>query len=126
MEHRRFRIYEFFRDGFCRLRIDPRLHGHMAVFVSSVPEIFVHLSGEHIHRDIDENRARTTGFSKAERTVKDLRKCFHVIDSPASLAHRFHDTVLIAIRMHLDLLMRMTAVIVARNIACDEDHRNGV
>ena len=126
MDHRGFRVYKLLGDGFRCLRVDARFHGHMAVFVGSVPETLVHLPGEHIHRNIDEHRARTSGFSEAERAVKDLRKRFHVIDSPASLADRLHDTVLVTVGVHLNFLVRMTSVIVARDIACDENHRDGV
>ena len=94
--------------------------------LGALPEILFLLTGELVHRHIDQDRARTAGLSKTERLVHDLRKSLDIIDSPDSLADRLKELVLSGITVHVDFLMRMLAVVVARDIACDDDHGDGV
>ena len=75
---------------------------------------------------VQNNRTGTSAFGKTESLVKDLRHHIRIVNTPCSFNKGLVDVVLRTVAMHIDFLMRMTAVVVARHVACDDYHRDGV
>ncbi len=61
-----------------------------------------------------------------ERAFNDARKIADMIDAVDALAEGPVDLRLVGILMQVEFLMRMLAVVVRRDIAGDDDHRNRV
>ena len=81
---------------------------------------------EDVHRDVDEHRSRTSGLREVERALHDARQVLDAIDAIHALAERPEDLELIRVLVQVDLLMRMAAVVVRRDVAGDHDHRDRV
>lgn len=119
-------VDKLFGDGSCRIRCERGLCRYMAVVISARPEILFDLAGEHIHGHVDQHRAGTAGLGKAERLIHDVGQGFGVVHAPGALDDRLKDAVLRRIAVHVDLLMRVLAEIVARHVAGNHNHGNGV
>ena len=98
----------------------------MAVLVGAGPQLLLHLTGEHVHGHVHQDGAGTAGLSQTERLVQDVGQGLHIVHTPAALAHGLEHAVLVAVLMHLDLLMGVTAEVIAGHIAHDDHHGDGV
>ena len=58
--------------------------------------------------------------------VENVRKCLNIVHSPCPFYHRLQKFVLVSVCVHLHFLVRMAAIVVARNITGNHNHRNGI
>ena len=81
---------------------------------------------EHVHRHVDEHRARPAGLRQVERALHDPRQVPRVVDAVDPLAERPVDLALVRVLVEVDLLVRMASVEVRLDVAGDDDHRDRV
>ena len=119
-------VHELFRNGLCRRGIKRGLCRYGAVVIGARPEVLLDLAGEHVHRHVDQHRTWTAGLGKAERLIHDVGQGLRVVHAPRALDDRLKNAILRRIAVHIDLLMRMLAEIIARHVTGDHDHGDGV
>lgn len=102
------------------------LDGAVAVTIGARKQVGINLAGEHVHRHVDQHRARAAAFRKAEGLVEDFRQRFRIVNAPGALYDWTEDFILGAIRMHIHFLMGMLAEIIARHITRDEHEWDGI
>ena len=119
-------LHQLLGDGLGGSGVQGGLQGLVAVLVGAGPQLLVHLTGEHVHGHVHQDGAGTAGLSQTERLVQDVGQGLHIVHAPAALAHGLEHAVLVAVLMHLDLLMGVTAEVVAGHIARDDHHGDGV
>ena len=86
----------------------------------------VDLLRKDVHRHRDEYGTRTSFFGQLKGLLQDLGKQIRSVHAPYPLDERPIDFGLCRVSVQIDFLVRMLAVVVARNIARDDDHRNGI
>lgn len=109
-----------------QLIINGRFLNVFAVVGQPGKKLGVNFFGEYIHGDIDEYGARPAGFGEGKGFFKDFGEKVRPINAPGAFDEGSIDFPLGAIGMHIDFLMGMLAVVVAGNVAGDDDHGDGV
>ena len=61
------------------------LGGHVGVVVGAVPQVLLHLTGEHVHGDVHQDGAGTAGLGQTEGAVQDVGQGLHVVHPPQRL-----------------------------------------
>ena len=86
----------------------------------------VDLLREDVHRHRDEYRAGASFFGELKGLLQDFGEQIRPLHAPYALDERAINFRLRRVGVQIDFLMRMLAVVVARNIARDDDHWHGV
>ena len=81
---------------------------------------------EDVHRDIHQHRSRLPAFGHVERLFEDFRHEFGAVNPPGPLDEGAVDFPLGRIGVKVDLLVRVLAVVVGRDVARDDHHRDAV
>ena len=81
---------------------------------------------EEVHRHVDQHGAGAARLREVERAFEDPRQIIDAIDAVDALAEGPEHLALVGVGMHQELLVRVTAVVVRRDVAGDDDHRNRV
>ena len=92
----------------------------------SLKQSGVDLLRKDVHRHRDEYGTRASFFGQLKGLLQDLGEQIRSVHAPHPLDERPIDFRLRRVSVQIDFLVRMLAVVVARNIARDDDHRNGV
>ena len=66
------------------------------------------------------------GLRQVKRALDDARQVADVVDAIDALAERAEDLELIRVLVQVHFLVRMAAVVIARNVAGDHHHRNRI
>ena len=111
-------------DCLCTCGIKSGFDGDVAVEIGACEEVFLDLSAPDVHRHIDKHRAGSAGFCETECLIENVGESFCVVDSPAAFADWLEHSVLCCVSVHIDFLMRMFAVVVARYVAGENNHRD--
>ena len=119
-------LHQLLGDGSRGGGVQSGLGGHMGVVIGALPQVLLHLTGEHVHGHVHQDGAGTAGLGQTEGAVQDVRQSLHVVHPPQALAHGLQQLVLVAVLVHLDLLVGVTAVVVAGHVAGDDHHGDGV
>ena len=81
---------------------------------------------EDVHRHVHQHRPGLSAFRCLEGPLDDLREEIRAIYTPGALDKGPVDLKLRAVRVEVDLLMRMFAEIITGDIPRDHDHRDAI
>ena len=81
---------------------------------------------ENIHRDVDQNRPRLAAFCQVKCLLKNFCHKVRAVHSPCAFHEGTIDFPLGRVGVQVDLLVRMLTVIMRRDIARDDDHRDAI
>ena len=98
----------------------------MTLWLQPIETRDVDFLGEDVHRHVDQHRAGLAALGHKERLLDDLREEVRAFHAPGALDERLVDLELRAVGVEVHFLMRMLAVVVARHVAGDDDHRDAV
>jgi hypothetical protein len=85
-----------------------------------------HRAGEDVHRHVEQNRARPAAGGGPERALGEAGEVLDPVHLPRPLDERAIDGRLVVVVVEVDLLMRVPAVHVGRNVTGDRDQRHRV
>ena len=81
---------------------------------------------ENIHRHVDQHRAGLAAFGQVERLFQDFGHQFGPVHPPGAFHEGAVDFPLRRVGVQVDLLVRVLAVVMRRNIAGDDHHRDAI
>ena len=126
VQHRALGLGEAGDDGGCRLLVERRLVQRLDAVLEAGEQRWIDRLREDVHRHIDEDRPGLAVLGEEERLVDDLGEQLGLVDPPGPLDERPVDLELGAVGVEVDLLVGMSAEVVRRNVAGDDDHRDAV
>jgi hypothetical protein len=109
-----------------RFVVDRRLVQLAGVLFDPLEQRDVDFLGEDVHRHVDQHRPGLAALGKLEGLFQYLRHVLRALDPPDPLAEGAIDFALGAVGVQVDLLVRVLAVVVARDVARDDHHRDAV
>ena len=115
-------VDDLFGGGF----VERRFGQFAVVGLNPLEEGDIDLAREHVHRHIDQHRAGPAAFGEGEGLFQNFREELRRVDPPDALAEGTVDFALRGVSVQVDLLVRVFAVVVARDIPGDDDQRDRV
>ena len=89
-------------------------------------EPFFKIRREKVHGYVDQHRPGPAGLRKIEGTLHGARQVFHAVYPVDAFAEGPVDLALVGVLVQVHLLVWMTAVVVRRYVARNDDHRHGI
>src|SRR6185503_13739188 len=126
IDQRAFGLGERAYDRGRGIIIEVRLRQRLGISAHAVETFDVYLTGEYVHRHVHEYRSGLAALRQLKCFFDDFRKQFWALDSPRSLHEWAIDFELGRVAMEIDFLVRVFAIEVTWNIACDHNHGNAV
>ena len=113
-------------DGVGGFVVERRFVQRLGAVVEAGEQRRVDRLREDVHRHVDEHRAGLAVLGQQERLLDDLGEEFCLLDPPGAFDERPIDLELRRVGVQVHLLVGMTAVVVRRHVAGDDDHRDAI
>jgi hypothetical protein len=123
INQRMLRVSQHLRDALRRRVVDRRSRNFRRHLTKRVEG---KIRRQEVHGNVNEHGSRPAGRGDVECAFDDAREIRGALDAIHTLAERPVDLALVGILVKVELLMRVTAVVVRGNITGDHDHRDRV